>query len=81
MYTADSSPLGGFLILLGILWWMFHRAGVFRGFSTGFWSGFFTRLFVGTLRTRSGSGLLEGFIRLLVAAFIVLVVLALAAQK
>lgn len=28
-------------------------------FATGFWSGFWTRVFMGTLRTKSGSGCLE----------------------
>lgn len=61
-------------IFLYIPFQLVRRTGLFRGITTGLWSGFFTRLFQGTLRTQSGSGWLEPLLSLL-ALFIGLMVL------
>ena len=73
--SNDGSPLLNLLLMAAALGWLLRRMGFFHGITTGFWSGFFTRLFVGTLRSPSGSGLLEWVLKIIVYCVIGLIVL------
>lgn len=76
-----QADAGGTLFLLVVLlagaWWFFKLIGAFNGFAPGFWSGFWTRLFVGTLRSPTGSGWLERFFKIIMGIFVFLAGMAL----
>lgn len=76
MSAQSESPFVSLIVVLIVGFWFLRRMGLFRGLTPGFWCGFWTRMFVGTLRSPTGSGLLEQIVKVAVLVGFVLIALA-----